>query len=583
MKLSDYVAEFLAKQNVQHVFGITGGAIIHVFDSIAKREDIEIICPQHEQAAAMAADAYSRLTKNIGVALATSGPGVTNLVTGVCCSYFDSIPLLVITGQVPRSQLKGNSKSRQIGFQETDTVSIFSPITKYCVMVEDPKRIRFELEKAVYMAKTGRPGPVLLDLPDDLQRENIEPSELERFEPTTSPLKEINPIEIDQTMRMLEKAQRPIIILGGGIKLAKAEEKAVALIEKLKIPAVLTWATKDMLPFDHPLVVEGFGVSSERAGNFVVQNSDLILALGTRLDTHETGSNLSTFAVHAEKIIVDIDSSELDKYEKRGMKKINLLVHGDVNKFMDLLSTRDVHVRDLAPWFKKIAEWKSKYPICPQDYFSQKENVNPYVFMKVLSEESKEGDTIIADAGSNLTWTMQGYRVKKDQNLFSAFNHSPMGYSLPAAMGAAFATKKPIICIIGDGGIQMNIQELATIKYHEIPIKIFLMNNNGYGIIQQTQDMWMESRYVASNPDSGVPVPDFVKIAQAYGIKTVVIHNHDELHDGIRMTLSHEGPILCDVKIDQHQKIIPKLSFGRSIEDLAPLLDRDEFKKNMLV
>ena len=586
MKLSDYVANFLVEQGVKHTFGITGGAIVHVLDSISKNPNITHICTEHEQAAAMAADAYSRITGNLGVGITTSGPGATNLITGVCCSYFDSIPALFITGQVPTSQLKKNSKSRQIGFQETDIVSLFKSITKYCVLIEDPKKIKYELEKAVHIAKIGRPGPVLIDLPDDLQRAEINPSELENYIPEKEE-KDFSKLRewVDKTIDLIKNSERPVIIFGNGIKLAQCEERAKNFIENLKFPVALTWATKDMFPYNHSLVIEGFGVSSGRAGNFSIQNSDLIIAIGARLNTLKTGNNLSSFAREAKKVIVDIDSSELEKYELKGMKT-DLLINSDVKDFFDIINEKidRIEKKDILKWTEKINEWKRKYPPCPQEYFFQKEKVNPYVFMDALSKETKEGDIIITDAGANLTWTMQGYRVRKNQKLFSAFNHSPMGYSLPASIGANFAAKKPIICIIGDGGLQMNIQELATVKYHNLPIKIFLFNNHGYGIIQQTQDTWLNSNYVASNSESGVAFPDFIKISESYGIPTLSIKNHNELKEGIKKTLDYnKGPILCNVEIEQHHKIAPKSAPGKPIEDSMPLLDREEFYENMIV
>ncbi len=586
MKLSDYIVDFLVGQGVTHTFGITGGAIIHVLDSIYKNKDIKHICTEHEQGAAMAADAYSRIKGNLGVGIATSGPGATNLLTGVCCSYYDSIPTMFLTGQVPRSQLKGNSKSRQIGFQETDIISIFSPITKYSVLVNDPEKIKYELEKANYLAKNGRPGPVLLDIPDDIQREDINPSNLQGYIPKErrGDLKKLEE-KVKDTVNLIKNSERPVIIFGGGIKLAKCENKAKNLVEKLQIPTALTWATKDMIPYNHPLVIEGFGVSSERAGNFAVQNSDLVVAIGTRLDTHEVGNNASTFARDAKKVVVDIDISELEKYSKRGMF-VDILINSDVHSFLDVMNKKikGIKTKNISNWIGSINGWKKKYPICLPEYYDQKDNVNPYVFMDVFSKEAKEGDIIITDAGGNLTWTMQGHRVKTDQRLFSAFNHSPMGYSLPASIGAHYASKKPIKCIIGDGGIQMNIQELATIRYNNLPIQIFLFNNNGYGIIQQTQDTWMGSRYAASNPDSGVAIPNLVNIANAYEIPTLTIKNHAELEKGIKETMAYkDGPILCNVEINQHQKIMPKLEFGKPIEDSSPLLSREEFEKQMII
>jgi acetolactate synthase I/II/III large subunit len=581
MKLSDYIIEFLAKKDIKYIFGITGVSAVHLFDSISKNPNVEYICPQHEQTAAMAADAYSRLTNNFGVAITTSGPGATNLVTGVCCSYFDSIPTLMITGQVPLSQCKKDSKIRQIGFQETDIVEMFKPVTKYSKLIEDPYDIRYELEKAIHIAKTERPGPVLLDIPDDLQRQDIDISKLREYIPETEEYPQDLDEKITNLINLIKDSERPIIILGGGIKLAKAEEKAKRLIEKLNFPVALTWATKDMLPHDYPLVIEGFGVAAERAGNFAVQNADLIIALGTRLDTHETGNDLSKFGREAKKVVLDIDNYELEKYEPRGMN-IDLKINIDANIFLDSLLEKEIPSKNIPNWLDKIKEWRTKYPICQKEFFEQKEKVNPYVFLDELSKQSNEGDIILTDAGSNLTWTMQAFRIKQNQRLFSAFNHSPMGYSLSASIGAYFATKKSITCITGDGGIQMNIQELATIRKHNLPIKIFLFNNNGYGIIQQTQDTWLNSNYAASNPDKGVAIPDFIRISKAYDIPTITIKDHSELYK-IRKVLNYSGPVLCNILINQHHKIAPKLDFGGSIEDPSPKLSRDEFNKNMII
>tara|TARA_Y100000310_G_scaffold329947_1_gene400704 strand:- start:30982 stop:32745 length:1764 start_codon:yes stop_codon:yes gene_type:complete len=579
---SKYIAEFLAEQEVIHPFVYTGGAVFNLIDSIAENPSLNYICPAHEQAGAMAADAYSRVSGNIGVAVTTSGPGATNLLTGVCCSYYDSIPTMFLTGQVSSGKLKRDMGVRQFGFQETDVPKIFEHITKYSKLVDNPEKLRFELEKANYLARNGRPGPVLLDIPNDVQRANIDPYKLEGYVPETVE-RDKDTLErmVDETAKLLGDAERPVIILGGGVRLSGAEAYARDFIEKLGVPVALTWATKDMLPYDHPLVIEGFGVSSNRAGNFAVQNADFILALGTRLDTHET-SKLSTFAREAKKVVVDIDNFELGKYAPNGMI-VDVLANYDVGDFLKTLDNRGKKTRELSDWIGRIDSWKENYPICLPEYFDQKDNVNPYVFMDVLSKESQEGDIVITDAGGNLTWTMQGFRVKNNQRLFSAFNHSPMGYSLPASMGASLASDGPVTCIIGDGGIQINIQELGTIKHYNLPIKTFLFNNKGYGIIHQTLDNYMDGRYNAVSSDTGVALPNLGNIAKAYGFPIVSIKNHDELEKGIRQTLDFEGPVLCDVQIDQHQKIEPKLISGRPLEEYSPALSPEEFSENMIV
>jgi len=584
MKLSDYIAQFLAEQGIGHVFVITGGCIVHTIDSLAKRDDIKYIPVQHEQAGAMAADAYARVTGGMGAALATSGPGATNLLTGVCCAYYDSIPTIFITGQVPSGQLKRASKSRQIGFQETDVVSIFSTVTKYAVLVDDPKRIRYELEKAVYLARSGRPGPVLLDVCDDVQRADIDPEKLEGFRiPDEKHASAALEAAAEECVRLMREAKRPVIIPGGGIRLSNTVQQFRDLADRAGFPVAPTWAAVDFLPYTDPRVVGTFGVSSERAGNFVVQNADFVLALGTRLDTHEIGPRASTFARGAKKVVVDLDQAELDKYGAIGLR-VDLPVCADLRDFFAVLLKKLAGFKgqDLAEWRSYIDGVKSRYPICPPQYRDQEDKVNPYVFMETLSQELPDEAVVIPDCGGNLIWTMQGLHLRGRQRLITSFNHSPMGYSVPASMGAAFATSKPVICITGDGGCQMNVQELATIAYYQLPVKIFLLDNHGHGIIKQTLDTWLNSRYHAINTDSGLAMPDLVKVAQAYGIKTESIGSHAELGK-VRDVLAAKGPIFCRIDMRQDQVLEPKLVFGRPIEDSAPLLDRAEFKKNMLV
>lgn len=585
MKVSDYIANFLAAQGIRYVFVVTGGAAAHLIDSVAKNSDIDYICTQHEQAAAMAADAYSRVTANIGAAIATSGPGATNLITGVCCAYYDSIPVIYITGQVATFRSRKGIGVRQLGFQESDTVEIFRPFTKYAVLLSDPKKIRYELEKATHIASTGRPGPVLIDVPDNLQREDIDPYGLESFVPEQK-RKDSDKLteQVAKCIPLLERALRPVIILGWGIRLAKAEKEARELIDRLGFPVLLTWATMDMLPSDHPLVVGSFGLHGTRYGNLTVQNADLVLSIGSRLDTHLTGSPITTFAREASKIIVDVDASELSKYNKFGMN-VDIAINADARDFLRaIISQIDVmEKKDLSKWKSRVTEWKRKYPICPQNYYRQK-GVNPYVFVKVLSKQASEGDVILVDTGCGVAWMMQAFDFKERQRLFSAFNNTPMGYSLPASIGASFALKQnSVICITGDGGLQINIQELATIVRHNLPIKIFLLNNSGYSMIRQTQDQWLDSRYEASTVDGGLAFPDFVKVAAAYGYKTVTINTNREIQGCVRDVLTSDGPVFCNVVISPEHRVIPQVKYGRPIEDSEPLLDRKEFIGNMIV
>lgn len=586
MKFSDYIADFLANQGIRHVFAIAGGASVHLIDSISKHSKIGYICPQHEQAGAMAADGYARVTANLGAAMSTSGPGATNMITGVCCAYYDSVPVIYITGQVATFRLKRDTGSRQVGFQETDVVDLYKPITKYAVMVEDPKRIRYELEKACYLARTGRPGPVLVDIPDNLQREQINPEELEPFvAPTPEDARDGNlDRHVDRCLELLQGAKRPVIILGWGVRLAKGEKEARELVEGLGVPLVPTWAMMDLLPSDHPLIVGAFGTHGTRYGNFTVQNADLLLAIGTRLDTREAGSPLTSFAREAQKVVVDVDAPELKKFAKFGMA-VDVLIQADARDFLKTLNKRigSFAMQDLSPWKQRIAEWKARYPICLPTYYEE-EDVNPYVFVKALSRESAEGDVIFVDTGCAVAWMMQGFEFKKGQRVFHDFNNTAMGYGLPASIGASIGLdRRPVTCVSGDGSLQMNIQELATVVRHKLPIKIFLLNNHGFSMIQQTQDQWLGSRYEASTVEGGLAFPDFVKVAKAYGYKTRTIRSNRNMGKTIREVLGSDGPAFCNVEIRPEHRVIPQVKFGRPIEDSEPLLERKEFLENMIV
>lgn len=585
MKLSDYVASFLSAQGIRHVFAVSGGASVHLIQSVEDMSGITFICPQHEQAGAMAADAYARVTGNIGAAIATSGPGATNLLSGVCSAYYDSVPVMYITGQVSTFRQKGDTGVRQIGFQETDTVPIFKPVTKYAVQIDDPTRIRYELEKACYLARSGRPGPVYIDIPDNIQREDIEPDKLDRYIPELQP-DTISVLinEIATCVDLIKNAQRPILILGWGIRLAKAEKEVLRFIEKSGFPVVPTWAVADIIPSDHPQYVGTFGTHGTRYANFAVQNADLILSIGSRLDTKATGSPISTFARGANKIVVDIDPCELGKFERFGLQ-VDLLINADAGEFLRTFNTQVVEMEmpDISEWFQQIALWKKKYPICQQEYYKQ-EDVNPYVFVKALSGALSEKDVIFTDTGCCLAWMMQAFDFKINQRIYHDWNNTCMGWALPASIGACFALgRKPITCVTGDGSLQMNIQELATVMRHQLPIKIFLINNSGYSMIRQTQDQWLESSYLASSVEGGLAFPDFLKVAKAYGFKTATISKNRDIRKHIQEVLENEGPFFCNVDIGTEHRVVPQAKFGRPNEDLEPLLERQEFVKNMIV
>lgn len=585
VKLSDYVARFLAQRGIEHVFAISGGASLHLIHSVADTPGTTFICPQHEQAGAMAADAWARVTGKPGAAMSTSGPGATNMITGVCSSYYDSVPVLYITGQVSAFRLRGDTGVRQLGFQETDVVDMFRPVTKYAVQILDPKRIRYELEKAAHIACSGRPGPVLIDIPDNFQREQIDPATLEGFvPPPETPPAALAVDRLRSVLELIQAAERPVLIAGWGIGLAHAEADFETLSRRLGIPIAPTWAMRHAVPAEDPLLIGAFGTHGTRYGNFAVQNADLILSIGARLDTREAGSPLKWFAREAKKIVVDVDDKELGKFKTFGMDA-DLLFEADAGSFIrGLLSVSgSSKTRDFGPWVRKIGEWKKQWPICLPEYRKEKD-VNPYVFVESLSKECTEGETLILDTGCALAWTMQAFEFKRKQRLFHAFNNTPMGYALPGAIGASFALNRGrVVCVTGDGSLQMNIQELATVLRHNLPIKIFLINNLGYSMIQQTQDQWLGSKYLASSVEGGLAFPDFVKVAQAYGFRTVDITANAELPAKVRETMQAPGPVFCNVNIRPDHRVIPQVKYGKPLEEPDPPLPREEFLRNMIV
>ena len=582
MNLSDYTLKFLEQKKIKEVFLITGGAISFMIDAFSRNKRIQYISVAHEQAAAMMADSYSRLGPNFSCTMVTSGPGATNLITGIACSYFDSIPSLHICGQVNTYEQqdghKSTAKVRQVGFQETDIVNISKPITKYSYKLKDASEIRYVLEKAYHIATTGRPGPVLIDIPMDLQRVKIDPKKLKSYKPKIDKKKINFKNIILKIENLLKKSKKPVIILGGGIKLGKAELNLINFLKIFKIPIVTTWSGVDLVDYNNTYYIGNVGVYGARAANFTVQNSDLILCLGTRLDTRITGGVPKTFARKAKKIVVDIDKFELNK--KRGLK-IDLKIELDIKIFFQEYEKhkKQIIIRD--NWLLRCKNWKSKYPIIIKKFYNVKKYVNPYVFMDSLSKNLNKKDVIIADDGGHLTWTIQSFKIKLGQKLFSAFGNSPMGYALPASIGASVVKNKSrIICIDGDGSIQINLQELHTIDKLQLPIKIFILNNDGFGIIKQFQELYLGKRYEASG--KGVSNPDFKKISKAFNISYTLIKSHLDLKK-INKIISSKKPEIIEVKLKENQKIIPKLQFGNPIEDMSPLLSRKEFFSNMEV
>lgn len=600
MKASDYIAEFIYTLGVRHVFTVSGAGDLHILDSVHRHSALDYICNHHEQASGMAAYSYARVTKNIGVALVTTGPGATNAITGVCSAWVDSIPLLMISGQVKYCDTIESRKLplRQMGIQEINIVEMVRPVTKYAAMITCAEDLRYHIEKAAYLAKSGRPGPVWLDIPMDVQSAQIDPNSLRSFNPETeaghlslsSSLKEL----AERCLELIRVSRRPIILAGYGIKAAGAEREFLQLVERLGIPVCTTWNGIDLLDSTHELYVGRPGTYGQRGANFAIQNSDLILSIGARLSLPQVGYEYSEFGRAAVKIYVDIDPVELQKFEIRP----DLPICADAGDFLRAMlgGTKEAEFPNaaLSPWRERCLKWRQIYPTALPEYLEQKTKINSFTFVDFLSDELSDDELIVPGAsGASFTCTHQSLRIKSGQTCFTSNGFAEMGFDLPGAIGACIGSgKKRTILITGDGSIQMNLQELQTIRHHKLPIKIFLLNNNGYLTIRHTQNALFKGSYSASGGDSGVSFPEMNKIAGVYGLKVFEVRVLEELRSTIRSVLDTEGPVLCEIMMDPAQLLVPKTSFkqmpdGRLVspplEDLFPLLPRDEFRSNMII
>ncbi|MCH9614508.1 MAG: Acetolactate synthase isozyme 1 large subunit [Chlamydiia bacterium] len=578
MKLSDYVVDFLAKQGIGHNFIVTGGAVLHLADSTARHEAMEHIGVQHEQNGAAAADGYFRASGKLGVAMTTSGPGATNLTTSICNAYFDSVPLICVTGQVARFRLRPNKRLRQRGFQETDISAVFESITKYVKLVTDPERIRYELEKAVYIAQEGRPGPVVLDIPDDLQRVEIDPDTLEGFVPETKRPSSELPDQVAELLSMIRSAERPVLIYGQGLHCAKVQEEAKAFAHHFKLPMLLTWGATDIFPHTDPLNMGGVGVCGPRAGNFAAQSADLVIAIGTRLSQMITGGKQSLFAPDAKKVMVDIDEEELAKFDSSTFE-LDLPILTDLKDFfLEFEEQKGDRIDRFESWRECITSWKERYPVCTPDDAKKPGKLNPYIFVKELSKHVSDDAVLVTDTGANICWVMQAFECKNNQRIFSAWNHTPMGYALPGSVGAALGSDKEVICLIGDGGLMMCLQELATVSRYNLPIKIFIFDNGGHSTVKQTIEIWLEGRYVVVDKESGLNFPKYQKLAETFDLPYYNLKTHADLNDKLPEMWKQKGPYICHLEIDEMHRIVPMLKFGAGLEDLDPKLPDEEIQ-----
>ena len=590
IKVSDFIARYLAEneETAKDIFMVSGGGNMHIIDSIGKEKRLNYVCNHHEQACAIAAEGYARVSNKIGVAIVTTGPGGTNAITGVLGAWTDSMPILIISGQVkfvttissqPELQL------RQLGDQEINIVDIVKPITKSAEIVIDKSKIKYHLQKSVYLAKSGRPGPVWLDIPLDIQGALVDEADLESFIPESIPQYDN---KITQVIEALNKAERPVIIAGNGITLSNANNDFLALIEKLKIPVIATFARCDILKEDNPFYFGRFGTIGHRAANFVVQNSDLIIAIGARLNIRAISYNWEYFARAAKIIAVDIDNNELNKHTL----KIDIKILADAKGFINELSAAQFNLNH-TQWLEQCNKYKEKYPTLTESRKKIADYVDSYFFCDILSKLTDAEMIYVFGNGTASVSAYQCLKLYGQQRALMNSGTASMGYDLPAAIGACYAhNKKDVICITGDGSLQMNIQELQTIIHYQLPIKIFVLNNDGYVSIRNTQNNIFAGHLVGADKTSGVSCPDTLKIAQAYGFKTFKITSQKNLAEDLQRILNHPGALVCEVMLNPAEKMEPKLSselkpdgtiVSKPLEDMFPFLPREEFKANMLV
>lgn len=576
-KVSDIIAEFLKKNNMRNIFAITGGASIHLIHSISKKKGMRCIYNHHEQAGAMGADGLSRSSSSPSCAIATSGPGATNLITGIGCSWFDSVPVIYITGQVTTFRLKKELKIRQLGFQETEIVSIVKSITKYAKQILRPEEILYELEKSLYIAKEGRQGPVLIDVPDDIQRMYVDKKDLKKFTPKKKREKKI--LGISKIENLLLKSKRPTIIFGAGANKVGNYDLIKKFVNIVKIPFLTTWGAKSLIS-NNKLNFGTFGTHGTRHGNFCVQNSDLLIIIGSRLSTRETGSPLSNFARKAKLVMIDVDINEIKKFKNLN-RKIDFFINCDSNIFFRRF-LKDNKIKknfERISWIQQNIDWKKTFRR-KLDLNSKK--IDPYNFVRIFNKFSKNNSDLFIDTGSCLAWFMQDYICKTGQRIFHDLNFTAMGWSLPASIGASLENKKRnIISIVGDGSFMVNSQELPLVKKYCKNLKIFIINNKGYAMVKQTEDEWLKSLHFGTS-DKDLKFSNFKKLAESSELKYSLLKSTKDLMK-LREILSSNGNHLCEISIPTNKQVIPQVKFGHPLEDAHPLLDRKLMKENMLI
>lgn len=591
IRVADYIADFVAYTvKTETIFSITGGGAMFLNDAFGNHKTIKPIYNHHEQACAMGALGYSKYSGGVGVACLTTGCGCTHSLTGVLDGWQDNTPMLMISGQVKRKETTYNTDVplRQFGVQEANIIAIVKNITKYAVMVNEPNEIAYHLQKALYLATNGRPGPVWIDVPLDVQGATIETDDLVHFDATKEGLEKKPPIPsdaINSFVDMLSQAKRPVVIAGNGVRLSKTEKQFKDFVEKHNLPSTFTYLSIDLLESEHPLAVGRLGTKGDRAGNFAVANADLVISLGCRLSVPVTGFEYDLFARDAKVVVVDIDTDEHNK----NTVNIDLMIHADLTDFFTQVS---MSYEAPEGWVQQCLHWRQKWPVYQTEYASEP-TVNLYQFLHILKDVAPVDSVTVSDAGSSYFVTSQALQIKGEQRYITSGAQADMGFSIPAAIGACLAKgNKDVFAITGDGSFQQNIQELQTIMHNQLPVKIFVWNNSGYLSNRITQTKFFEQRFAGAGPQSGVSFPPFEKIAYAYDMPYVCIDNPNDLDSGLKQVMDKKGPVLCEVICTENQEIIPAASslkrqdgtmVSKPLEDMYPFLERDEFLSEMII
>lgn len=592
MRVADYIAEFVYNQGVRHAFMVTGGGMMFLSDGVAAHPDLESVHTHHEQAAAMAAVAYAKYNQHLGACYVTTGCGGSNAMTGLLNGWQDSTPCLFISGQCKRKETVRNAglPLRQLGVQEADIIALVEPITKYAIMINRPEMVPYHFEKALHIATSGRPGPVWLDIPMDVQGADIDMATVPHYVPeaTVSVVPQPSAGEIASLTALLAAARRPVVIAGQGIRLGKAVAAFRTFIEGLGVPFVVSKLGVDLLPSAHPLFIGRIGNKGDRAGNLAVQNADLVLCLGCRLSVSSTGHEYHLFAREAKTVVVDIDPIE----HKKNTVRIDMFIHADVGRFFQALPARPAAGLDPA-WLERCAHWRAAYPVWQPEYADTAKGINLYHFVDSLSKALAENDVVVSDAGSAFYVVTQGLLLKEGMRLVTSGGQAEMGYTLPASIGVCYANgRQRVAAVTGDGSFQMNIQELQTIVHNRLPIKLFVLNNDGYLSIRTSQRKFFDGRTIGADAASGISFPDLEKIAAAYGLAFARLGQTDDLARDIAAVMAADGPVLCEVLCPRDQEIVPSSSAARRpdgtlvskpLEDMYPFLDRETFRAEMLV